>query len=155
MRRLFLIPLLFAALTGCGTMTGLPGTGGSSSPGKTFDTAAKLVLDSGSTTFSNTLANASDVNVFDLGPLGPGDHVIISVSAASGSSLDPTIALFDADQNLFTLNDDTNLDANGVLRASTVTIAALEAGRPPTSRSSVRSTGIAVSSTMRASRSAG
>src|SRR5262249_16778299 len=43
--------------------------------------------------------------------VNPGDHIVLSANKSLGSSLDPTIAMFDQDQDLFAQNDD--IDAAG------------------------------------------
>jgi hypothetical protein len=79
-------------------------------PGGTFDTAPLVNLGTGdSATIRQTLARAADVHVYDLGALGDGDRLIVACNAASGSSLDPMIALFDMDGYRVFWNDDVNL----------------------------------------------
>jgi hypothetical protein len=97
--------------------------------GSTFDTATPLELvDSNDTptppssSHLTSLRKAhitgtitgSKVDVLSLGALEPGDRVIVSVKAATGSTLDPTIALFNSAQEVIALNDDVDLDAGRV-----------------------------------------
>ncbi|MFO0973459.1 MAG: hypothetical protein U1A27_08490 [Phycisphaerae bacterium] len=58
--------------------------------------------------FTGTL-NGGDVEVWDLGPVAPGDRVVAEVDRVAGVGFDPAVALFDADYDLFATNDDINL----------------------------------------------
>lgn len=93
---------------GCppGSLPGLP-TGGTS-----FATATLLVPDgSGKASFSGTITQ-NRLEIFDLGACAVGDRIQLRVDAASGSSLDPLAAIFNANGELYALNDDFDLDAN-------------------------------------------
>lgn len=52
-----------------------------------------------------SVEQVGDLDVYDLGPLGAGDRVVVDAYAFS-SSLDVTVALFDADERLVINNDD-------------------------------------------------
>jgi hypothetical protein len=69
--------------------------------------------DSDKAVIAGTLSG-SKVDVYDLGPVNPGDRIIVNVRPASGSPLDPVTALFDADSILFAFNDDADLAAGRV-----------------------------------------
>src|ERR1043166_1593550 len=84
-------------------MPNLPGTIGS-----TIETATPLSLDTaGSATIQGNITG-NKVDVYDLGPVNPGDHIVVHVRPAAGSALDPTTAIFDTNSELFALNDDTD-----------------------------------------------
>jgi hypothetical protein len=122
---LFLVivaPVLLGAA--CDT-PGLPGV--PTGPiGSTISTATQLKLDAaGKVNIASSLSGAK-VDVYDLGEVGPGDRLIISVKPTAGSRLDPTIAVFDQNEELFALNDDVNLAAGQLDSAvdEAVTVAA-------------------------------
>ena len=52
-----------------------------------------------------SVEQVGDLDVYDLGPLGAGDRVVVDAYAFS-SILDVTVALFDADERLVMNNDD-------------------------------------------------
>lgn len=95
--------------TTCNQVPNLPGTIGS-----TIETATPLPLDAaGAATIQGNISG-SKVDVYDLGPVSPGDHVVAHVRPAAGSTLDPTTAIFDTNGELFALNDDTDTAAGRV-----------------------------------------
>lgn len=91
---------------------GLTPTGSTIEGGNSFNAAAALAIPDGETLTFNGTAGAGAPDVFDLGPVNPGDRVMVEVRASTGSTLDPVIAIFDANESLFSLNDDINFDAN-------------------------------------------
>lgn len=96
-------------LAGCGVT--LPGGTTVGPPGDSFKTAAFLPLKAdGTQTLSGSIAG-DRVDVYDLGPVVPGDRLVISVEPAAGSLLDPTLAVFDGNEELFAFNDDRDLAA--------------------------------------------
>ncbi|HUN81753.1 MAG TPA: hypothetical protein VMV81_09625 [Phycisphaerae bacterium] len=104
-----------AALAACSLamIAGCPGNqipGGSipGAIGSTIATATPLTLDSDGTATIQGTISGSKVDVYDLGPVSPGDHIVVHVRPASGSGLDPTTAMFDTNSELFALNDDTD-----------------------------------------------
>lgn len=112
--RLTLFALTVTALVfsvGCPN-TGLPGT----PPliGSTIATATALPLDANGKAKVNSIINGAKVDVYDLGAVSPGDRVIVSIRPVVGSSLDPTIGLFDGNSVVFALNDDTDTAAGRV-----------------------------------------
>lgn len=63
--------------------------------------------------FSGSLDNNDKVDLYNLGTLKPGDHVVIDVSTTSGD-LDPVAAVFDSEQRVHAFNDDRNPDASNL-----------------------------------------
>ena len=92
--------------------------------GSTFETATVLTLEDSfdeptppasdqlsslrKAHFTGTITNGK-VDVFNIGAVERGDRIIISVKPATGSNLDPTVALFNSSQEVFALNDDVDL----------------------------------------------
>lgn len=75
-------------------------------PNGSFPQSIVAVFDSnGLARLEGTVASISDLDVFQLGPIAAGDHVVID-AAASGSSLDVAVSLFDAGGRLVNTNDD-------------------------------------------------
>jgi hypothetical protein len=66
-----------------------------------FDPANRLAVD-------GEIVDPQDVVVYDLGALQLGDWIDVLCLASSGSSLDPMVALFDADGYRVFWNDDIN-----------------------------------------------
>lgn len=79
--------------------------------GVDFGSAAALATaDNETLAFSGRIDDGTP-DVFDLGPVSPGDRVIVEVVAASGSTIDPVIAVFDESESLFSISDDIDADA--------------------------------------------
>lgn len=80
----------------------------SGEPNDDFPEALVAVFDaSGSAALQGVIFDPDDIDVYTLGPLFAGDRIIVDVDTAGGSTgLDVSIALFDAEQNLFLDNDD-------------------------------------------------
>ncbi len=98
--------ILVISGAGCSLCPGLPFCPSPACVGKTFDTACPVTLDlSGAAQIVGTLTD-NQPDVYDLGPAQPGDRIIVTITAAAGSSLDPTVALFNGDQHLLAYNDD-------------------------------------------------
>lgn len=116
MNRLVLIVLSAVTLmgsVGCDVaVPGLPSGKMPSEPiGTDFQSATPVSLDGGAAVVIAGTIEVGSPDVYDLGPCNPGDRIIITVDPATGSLLDPTVAVFDADGELFTLNDDVDLSA--------------------------------------------
>ncbi|MCB9854002.1 MAG: matrixin family metalloprotease [Phycisphaerales bacterium] len=79
--------------------------------GADFGSAASLAIADGEQFEFTGRINNGTPDVFDLGAVSPGDRIVVEVVAASGSTLDPVIAIFDANEELFSLSDDVNADA--------------------------------------------
>lgn len=80
-----------------------------------FTQACQLFFDAnGRAQTSGAVETPRSVEVFDLGALTMGDRVIVSCRAATGSQLDPMIALFDETGARVFWNDDINLAANNL-----------------------------------------
>jgi len=62
----------------------------------------------GQAKLSGAVRNSQDVDVYDLGAVQPGDRITVSVTVPLGGTLDPVVALFDADLNLINYNDDVD-----------------------------------------------
>lgn len=73
-------------------------------------TATALGLDSaGQLEFRGSIDSSDDIDMYELGRLGAGDHVFVDVQRASGS-LDPVAAIFDSREYLVAFNDDRRPD---------------------------------------------
>jgi hypothetical protein len=76
--------------------------------GSDFATATALKLDAeGKVKLSSSLTG-SKIDVYDLGAVAPGDEVIVTITPAAGSMMDPIAAIFDVNEELFALNDDVD-----------------------------------------------
>ena len=82
-------------------------------PGSSFNSAPLVELGSDDgVVIEQTLAEASDVHVYDVGTMALGDRFIATCEALPGGQLDPMIALFDADRGRVFWNDDVDLMAS-------------------------------------------
>lgn len=129
-RAIGLSAALFALLTlcpaGCPTSDTSDGTASGMDGGSTFDQATPVAFnDAGATTFTDTIATSSDIDLFDLGKLAPGDRVRIDVQATS-ADLDPVAALFDQRDYVHAFNDDRVPDASNLNPLIDVTIRGAE-----------------------------
>lgn len=105
----WLLAVCWAALPGCP----MPADGDgdlNNSPlederNATFDGATQVALEDGSASFRATINSPSDIDLYDLGTLSPGDAVRIEVQTVSGR-LDPMAALFDEREYVHAFNDD-------------------------------------------------
>lgn len=104
---LFLFSVLLAGCPGVGIPPGL-------TPGSSFQTATLLGLDAAGKAIIKGNISGNKVDVFDLGPMSPGDRVVVTVKPTNGSLLDPVAALFDAGQELFALNDDVDFEGGRI-----------------------------------------
>ena len=101
---------------GCG-VGGVPGGADGNAdkpvgePNNTFAQAIAAIFEADVANLQGTIENTSDVDVYSLGPMLPGDRIFIQVDAQT-SGLDAAIALFDKHGRLFTENDDRNLAGN-------------------------------------------
>ena len=78
----------------------------SGEPNGSFDDPIVAVFDaSGVARLQGTVSVRSDLDVFQLGRLDAGDHIVVDVATA-GSALDSSVALFDALGRLVYANDD-------------------------------------------------
>lgn len=81
-------------------------------PNGSFNVAIEAAFDAGgSARLQGTIVESGDLDVFKLGPMSAGDRIVVDAYAFS-SSLDVTIGVFDADENLVSNNDDRE-DMNG------------------------------------------
>jgi hypothetical protein len=83
-------------------------------PGTNTSIGAAAPLDLGATDeirFQSTIHSGSDIDVFQLGTLNPGDHVVADVRRQSGN-LDAVAAVFDAASELIDINDDRKADGS-------------------------------------------
>lgn len=110
LRRSIVFSLTALIAVGCGT--NLPFPGGNTRPsGRDFSSAEPLELAAdGSADWNGTISQGK-VEVWDLGPMSPGDRIHVEVSATAGSGIDPAGALFDATQDAFVENDDADASA--------------------------------------------
>ena len=78
----------------------------------TFDNATALTLDSSAEErFSGELTSSSDVDLYSLGVLAPGDALFVDVRRTSGD-LDAVAAVFDRRENIHAFNDDRAADSS-------------------------------------------
>ncbi len=127
MPSILLVVVLSGLPAGCGALDPQPNPSGSSQlledgnvdpaavsnkgrtrgePNDLFEDALIAVLDGeGIGYLQGAIAELGDLDVFDLGALQAGDHVIVDMNTMDGS-LDVSVALFDAEQCLFMENDD-------------------------------------------------
>lgn len=109
--------LICATVGGCPTnapMDNLTASPISNDSTATFADAAPSGLDKADQVqFDGTISSGSDVDLFDLGTLTPGDLLFVDVSASSGD-LDPVAAIFDDREFLQAFNDDRNPDATNL-----------------------------------------
>jgi hypothetical protein len=61
--------------------------------------------------FRGSIDNHSDIDVFDLGILSPGDRLFVDIQTANGD-LDPVAAIFDSREYLVAYNDDREPDGS-------------------------------------------
>jgi hypothetical protein len=72
--------------------------------------AERIHLDAaGKASFTATVSTPQQVDVYDVGPVEPGDRLVLTVSALQGSVLDPVAALFDVNVVLINCSDDVDL----------------------------------------------
>lgn len=95
---------------GCETMPGdgMPPPG---PIGGDFASATLLKLDAEGKVKLASALTGEKVDVYDLGPVSAGDRIMVSIVPAAGSVMDPIAALFDANEELFAVNDDVNYPA--------------------------------------------
>lgn len=97
--------------SGTGLIPTSPNPAAQVAGGENFDSATKITVpDNQTLAFTGNISDGTPA-VFDLGAVSPGDRVMVEVDAADGSTLDPVIAIFDENQELFSLSDDINTDA--------------------------------------------
>ncbi len=77
-------------------------------PGTSFASARLITYDANERAVLRNTITGSRVDVYDLGPMSVGDRIRITVDADTGSALDPTIGVFDADREVFAINDDVD-----------------------------------------------
>lgn len=96
------------AAAGC-TIPGLPDGSIPAGPiGSSFSTATLLKLDAEGKAKVGSALTGSKIDVYDLGPVSLGDRIIVTITPVAGSPLDPIAAIFDANEELFALNDDVD-----------------------------------------------
>lgn len=77
--------------------------------GNNFDSAQLLEFDSDGRASISGRVSGGQVHVYDLGALAAGDRVVVTADGGAGRALDPIAALFNADGELFVINDDLDL----------------------------------------------
>lgn len=92
----------------------MPGSQPPGDVGKTIPTATPLDFSHISEINIFGTITGDQSNVYDLGAFAPGDRIIATVNATAGSTLDPTAAIFDANEELIWINDDVDLAANNL-----------------------------------------
>lgn len=81
-------------------------------PNNDITQAVALTLDgAGRAGVSGSVEPSDDIDVYDLGPVEPGDRVRVEVRAVGGS-LDPLAALFNTDLDMINYNDDEDYEGN-------------------------------------------
>lgn len=89
----------------------------SGEPNDTFDEPVVAVFDGdGIARLQGGVATVGDLDVYLLGPLAAGDRVVVDAYAFN-SSLDITVAMFDAEERLVFNNDDREDSSGGSLDA--------------------------------------
>lgn len=78
-----------------------------SNPNHRFELAELVRVKGTSRVIRGTVDGAQDVDVFNLGPGEPGDHVVVSMTAAE--SLDAALAAFDDNGTSLLINDHRNV----------------------------------------------
>jgi hypothetical protein len=124
--RLLLAPgvLLLIGLCGCpqiqpggggGSSTGLPNLDTGSNGG--FSSAASVPLtDSASYEFEGSIQSATDLDLYNIGPINKGDRIYVDVQAADPNKLDLVAAIFSSEQYLEYYSDDrSNTDYNPLI----------------------------------------
>jgi hypothetical protein len=87
----------------------------SGEPDNTFTEAIVAVFDETHTArLQGTVASVGDMDVFLLGEVSAGDRVVVDVET-TGSALDASVAIFDAEQRLVYTNDDRGGSGSRVL----------------------------------------
>lgn len=76
-------------------------------PNHLFELAEFVDVTDESRVIRGNISGANDVDVYDLGPVVPGDHIVVDMTGAD--SLDGAIALFDGDETLLLVNDHRNV----------------------------------------------
>lgn len=69
--------------------------------------AERVDIDADARVIRGTVSSASDVDTYDLGPVSPGDRIIVDM--ATDGSLDGAIALFDEQEAALLVNDHRNV----------------------------------------------
>ena len=112
---LLTLPLLLLC---CGCPAVAPADGSdANTPSATNDplskasTALRLAAGNDQKQFRGSITSDAQVDVFDLGMLAPGDHLIADIQRVSGS-LDPVAALFDSNDNIVAYDDDRSQDGS-------------------------------------------
>jgi hypothetical protein len=112
---------LVVCCCGCPTPTQSTGTSDANNPvaldkggNNSISTATTLPLDSnGQISFTGTIDSATDIDVYALGDVKPGDRVYIDVHHTSGN-LDAVAGLFDSRNYLIAFNDDRVPDGSNL-----------------------------------------
>lgn len=87
----------------------------STEPNNSFSQAIIAVFDDeGIARLQGTVAYTGDLDVFSIGPMSAGDRVTVDADT-TGSALDVSVAIFDAEQRLVYNNDDRNDSTNRYL----------------------------------------
>lgn len=63
--------------------------------------------------FKGSFSSSRDLDLYNLGPLSPGDRLVIDIQADS-PNVDPIAAVFDANENIYAFNDDRVPDASNL-----------------------------------------
>ncbi len=114
-RRFSVFALMVVVLAGGGGMcVSMPGTQPPGDVGRTIATATLLDFSQAAEVNIFGTITGDEARVYDLGPFSPGDRIIATVNAAAGSTLDPTAAVFDGNEELIWINDDVDLGANNL-----------------------------------------
>lgn len=93
----------------------------SGEPNDRFDNPVVAVFSPARTAaLKGMVARRGDLDVYLLGALEVGDHVVVDARAANGSVVDVSIALFDAEERLVNTNDDRTPDDLDALIEHTV-----------------------------------
>lgn len=123
--RLAILPLLLLFLCGCPFQPGGNVPAGTDPNDKTDPRSGEVapsLVDatplqfsgaSDATSITGTIDSLSDVFVYDLGVLKPGDRLVADIRRASGN-LDPTAAIFNSQEHLVAFSDDRASDGSNL-----------------------------------------
>ncbi|MBK8267589.1 MAG: matrixin family metalloprotease [Planctomycetes bacterium] len=105
-----MLMFVVVAHSGCDLFPMLPPIGTTVNAGKSFTDAGRIAYDTNDMAVFNGNIQSSDPDMFDLGPMAAGDRIMVTVNASAGSQLDPNIAVFDDDEDVFSVNDDIDFE---------------------------------------------
>ena len=76
-------------------------------PNNDFGQAVARLMTDATMTIEGRIGSPSDIDIFDIGPTQPGDHLVVDLDTVSGD-LDSIVAVFDQEHRLLSVNDDVD-----------------------------------------------